>query len=208
VELLEAADLGALYLAYGQQRPWLNPIMVGLTHTGNVEVLLAVVLTAVVCFLGMGWRRGALALVVAGLSALLLSEGVKQLVGRERPNVAWRLIDLPASPSFPSGHALGSMAIYGTLGWLVARRWGAIIGAVLAVVIGLTRLYVGVHYPSDVLAGLLAGGAVVAVAAQVAGERPELSAKPDGPAVMDTQAKTPSGGSHAVDSEQRPNRDV
>jgi undecaprenyl-diphosphatase len=201
VELLEAADLGALYLAYGQQRPWLNPIMVGLTRMGNEDVMLGVVLTAVVCFLGMGWKRGALAVVVAGLSVLVLNDGVKQLVGRERPDVPWRLIDLPGSPSFPSGHALGSMAIYTTLGWLVARRWGAAIGVVLAVVVGLTRLYVGVHYPSDVLAGLLAGGAVAVLAAQVAGERPGLSAKPDEPAVMDTQATAATGGSHAVDSE-------
>src|SRR5262245_28540142 len=128
MELLEAADLGSFYIAYGLHTPWLHPIMIGLTHAGNVDVMLAVVLTATACFLGTGWKRGALAVVVAGLATLLLSEGVKYLVGRERPDVSWRLIDLPPNPSFPSGHALGGMAIYGTLGWLTARWWGVALG--------------------------------------------------------------------------------
>lgn len=208
MEQLGAADLGALSLAYGQHRPWLHPIMIGLSHAGDALVLASVVVLGLVWCLVTGWRRGALALAGAGLASLLLSVGVKYIVGRERPDVSWRLVGLPGDPSFPSGHALGATAVYGALGWLLARRWGAIAGVLLGVVVGLTRLYLGVHYPLDVLAGLLAGGAVGGLAAQVAGERPGLSASSCGPALIQKQEHALTGGSHAVDSEQRPGLDV
>jgi undecaprenyl-diphosphatase len=71
----------------------------------------------------------------------------------------------PESPSFPSGHALTSAAVYGTLAFLVVRagrtrrmRRATLAGAGLLILgIGLSRLYLGVHYPSDVIAGYLAG---------------------------------------------------
>jgi undecaprenyl-diphosphatase len=165
MERLEAYDLGMLYWFGSWHQPALDQVMIRLTYLGSWNFLATVMLAGVGVFLLN--RRPRLAVVLA-LSAILgwgLEWGVKLLVQRPRPDVVWRLVDLPNQPSFPSGHALCSMAIYGTLGVLGARlvpskplaqlmRWA---GIVLAVIIGLTRPYLGVHYPSDVLGGWVAG---------------------------------------------------
>jgi membrane-associated phospholipid phosphatase len=73
---------------------------------------------------------------------------------------------VPATYSFPSGHALFSMCFYTTIAWLLAREMCrlrvqvclVIVAATLIILIGLTRIYLGVHYPSDVIAGYLAAG--------------------------------------------------
>lgn len=95
-----------------------------------------------------------------GLLNLLL----KNFFERERPNVN-RIVEAD-SFSFPSGHSMGSMTYYGFLGYLILRSkqkplskagWG-ILCCLAILLIGVSRIYLGVHYPSDVLAGYLAGG--------------------------------------------------
>jgi undecaprenyl-diphosphatase len=109
---------------------------------------------------------------IALLGGRLLSAELKALFDRPRPEpLAWDLaifgspIDFPASPSFPSGHAVTSVILFGTLAYLVVRleptvtlrRITLAVAALLILLIGLSRVYLGVHYPSDVLAGYLAG---------------------------------------------------
>lgn len=109
---------------------------------------------------------------VALLGGRMLDRVLKLTFERPRPHLFGSEIELlgwhveyPQSYSFPSGHALTSMVIYGTLAYLVARteptrrmrRWTLIGAATLILGIGLSRLYLAVHYPSDVLAGYLAG---------------------------------------------------
>lgn len=101
-----------------------------------------------------------------------LSAALKELFDRPRPHpVQWELeafgnpIHFPTSPSFPSGHAVTSVVIFGTLAYLIVRleptvrmrRITLAVATVLIVWIGASRVYLGVHYPSDVLAGFLAG---------------------------------------------------
>jgi undecaprenyl-diphosphatase len=119
------------------------------------------------------WRAGrpAHALLLLGVltAGHLFGEGVKELVRRPRPEVARPLIKRPRSFSFPSGHALSSATTYGTLAALLAvrcpRRWqrGLLFAgaAVLVLLIGASRVYLGVHYLSDVLGGWAAGLAFV-----------------------------------------------
>src|SRR5262249_6964713 len=109
-------------------------------------------------------RRLAVVFALTALGGWGVSESTKFLVGRKRPTVVAHLVALPTNDSFPSGHALCSMAIYGCLGLLLARVvprklcWlPPALGILLALAIGLTRPYLGVHYPSDVLAGWIAG---------------------------------------------------
>lgn len=116
------------------------------------------------------WRL-AVHVAVTGLGALVLSPAVKELVGRLRPVVEMPLDSAPG-PSFPSGHALGSTVTYGLvllvfLPVLPRRaRVPAIAAAgVLVLAIGFTRLALGVHFLSDVLAGWLLGLAWLAVTA-------------------------------------------
>lgn len=111
------------------------------------------------------WRRGharlAAYVVVARVGAVVLSQGLKLVVDRARP-----VFDEPVATalgaSFPSGHALGSAAFWTTTAVLllprVRRGWPLLLGAVVvAVLVAATRVLLGVHYLSDVIAGLLLG---------------------------------------------------
>lgn len=110
--------------------------------------------------LGLRWKRAALQFLVTLAGGLALDGTLKVAFQRTRPE-AYFGTTLPASFSFPSGHALISACFFGSLAALVAARtrsraargalWTAA-GAV-ALAIGLSRIYLGVHFPSDVLAG-------------------------------------------------------
>ncbi len=100
-------------------------------------------------------------LVVAGGG--LVNSLLKNLFERERPNVN-RLIEIDGF-SFPSGHSMGSMLFYGFLVYLLFRSQQSmqrkiglgILICIIILLIGISRIYLGVHYPSDVLAGFIAG---------------------------------------------------
>ena len=108
-------------------------------------------------------RALALALAVAVLARPLFESTVKELVGRERPDFA-RLVD-GTGPSHPSGHVLAAVALWGLLPPLVSlmtdRRWiwwlTAATSAVLIAGISASRIYLGVHWFSDIIQGLLLG---------------------------------------------------
>ena len=161
MNLLTWLDQGAEETAARLHRPWLDPIAIAVTHLGDRVTLAAVLVAVMVVLLRRRLWRTAVILAVVALAGLPLSEGVKVLVDRPRPDVPWRVIPLPSSASFPSGHALESMAVYGAMALCVCRRqrsrsWRAAVfglGLLLPLLIGLSRVYVGVHYFTDVLAG-------------------------------------------------------
>jgi undecaprenyl-diphosphatase len=105
-------------------------------------------------------------LLVIICSSALLSSILKALFHRDRPAVALHLVDV-WSASFPSGHAMTSTTVYLTIAAMAATTQSSravraylLSSAVgLAIVIGLTRIYLGVHWPSDVVGGWLAGSA-------------------------------------------------
>jgi membrane-associated phospholipid phosphatase len=125
-------------------------------------VLLTVAALAVALLLaGSGRRRLALYVVVARVGATVLSTGLKAVVDRARP-VFDEPIATALGASFPSGHALGSAAFYATGAVLLqpyVRRGRLLFAAAVLVsaLVALSRVLLGVHYPSDVTAGLLIG---------------------------------------------------
>jgi undecaprenyl-diphosphatase len=143
----------------------LDAVLKTVTHAGDRSVLTVIAVVAVLGLFLMRRRRDAVAVAVAGLMSLALTESVKVLIARERPQVKHPVVERPTSYSFPSGHALSSAAIYGVLALVaarhLARRWQRVVlvgGAVLlATLIGFSRMYLQVHYGSDVIAGFAAG---------------------------------------------------
>jgi len=133
------------------------------TWAGNV-VTLALVTAAVAAYFVRRGRVNEAALLCAGaLGIELLNPILKLVFHRPRPELAFVHLE---TYSFPSGHATGSAAVYGLVLYLIARnlrhRWqivGAAAYVVLVAVIGFSRLYLEVHYLSDVLAGVCLGAA-------------------------------------------------
>ena len=122
-----------------------------------MTTLTLVMLGATILLLMRGHRRRALALLVGTMVGRLLVELQKVEVGRLRPEDNPHLI-VVHNLSFPSGHAANSMLVYLTLALLlvdhpVRRRWSATAAILLSLAIGLSRILLGVHYPSDVIGG-------------------------------------------------------
>lgn len=130
----------------------------GLLFTGAVFLLAAVLLRV------RGYWREAVGLATAMLQPLLGVFLAKLVFARPRPDVSWALAH-ERSFSFPSGHSAQGVVFYGMAAYLVwklsGRRWlgiaAVVLAAFLSLATGYSRVYLGVHYPTDVLAGLVVG---------------------------------------------------
>jgi undecaprenyl-diphosphatase len=145
---------------------WLHIAAVDVTALGSVAVLGLVILLAFALLASLRrWGEGLLLLAGAG-GGLMISQALKRLFERERPDLVYRAVEA-ANASFPSGHAMMSAVVFLTLGVLAARFAGkrrvkvlAVVAAVLvSLLVGLSRVYLGVHWASDVLAGWCVGAA-------------------------------------------------
>lgn len=146
--------------------PWLEHAMLELTSFGGVASLIVVTVVAMIFLLIQ--RRAASALMVAVSlgGGVLLSETLKALFARDRPPVEFRAMET-INASFPSGHAMLSTVVYLTLGAMLAqsmpkKRLRVFVFGVavfLAATVGISRIYLGVHWTSDVLAGWSLGAA-------------------------------------------------
>ena len=136
------------------------------TALGGVTVMVLVTVVGVLAFLMHGRRRHALMLAATVLLADVSSEGLKMLYHRARPDLVPHG-SYVYSASFPSGHSTLSAATFLTLAMLIAslepnratKAMVYVLAMVLVLAIGVSRVYLGVHWPSDVLAGWCLGGA-------------------------------------------------
>lgn len=130
------------------------------SHVGDPLVVTSLSVVLAVGLWVARRRRAALAALVIRVAAMLTSSGVKAAVDRPRPHFA-HAVAHASSAAFPSGHALGSAALWGTAALLLlprAGRWPAVaLAAVVPVLVGTARVLLGVHWPSDVVAGLCLG---------------------------------------------------
>jgi undecaprenyl-diphosphatase len=144
----------------------LTQVAIDLTALGSVSVLTVFAILAYAAVIGARDTVGFAHLSIALLGAGLWPQVLKSLYGRERPDLIEQLVNV-SDLSFPSGHAFGAAAAYATFAYLCARYtqsrgtelFAYTFAALLIAVIGLTRIYLGVHYATDVLAGFAAGGA-------------------------------------------------
>lgn len=129
---------------------WLTQLGI---YWGVTPLIIAIAVT-------LSWRqkwRGMIYLLITSVGTVIISHTTKIFFHRVRPSLWERFYPLPPDYSFPSGHALSSMMLFVTL---IVLTWGTrwlpavlFIGSFFVLGIGWTRLYLGVHYPTDILAG-------------------------------------------------------
>lgn len=144
--------------------PWLEGVMRDITALGSVTVLSFITIAAILYLVMDGKRGAALFAAVSIGGGTLLSFVLKIGFDRPRPALVAHLVDVHTL-SFPSGHAMMSAVAYITLGALLARvsskrrvkAFVVALGLLLAVAIGCSRVYLGVHWPTDVLGGWAVG---------------------------------------------------
>jgi undecaprenyl-diphosphatase len=158
----QAFDQATLLTLRHLHTPLRNQIMIGVTALGQPSVLLIVTLSLGIWLLLKRCRPEAITMVIGTVGALGLNYLLKELFRRARPPI-WEHVISVTQYSFPSGHAMISLVVYGLSAYLLAirfYRWRGLIfslSILLILAIGFSRLYLGVHWPSDVAAGYATG---------------------------------------------------
>lgn len=164
---------------------WVVPVTRIFAVAGSWVVLVPVTIGVVVTLYRQGYRYWALWVGLCGMGGWMVSETVKNLVDRQRP--VWPdPFEVLASPSFPSGHSMAGIYGYVVFGivalTLLDCRWPGILLITFGLLMGPSRVLLGVHWPSDVLAGWLFAGAWVSLCAAcvlfVRGSRRERTPQP------------------------------
>lgn len=147
--------------------PLLTQVAIDFTSLGSSSVLSLFALLAYSAVILAKDRRGFIHLSIALVGAFMWPELLKGLFERERPPGVLHLVPAAAF-SFPSGHSFGAATCYATFAFFVARyvprRWHVevyfyALATFIVLLVGLTRVYLGVHHATDVMAGIAAGGA-------------------------------------------------
>jgi membrane-associated phospholipid phosphatase len=157
-------DQQILDFMVNHRAPFLTDVAKVVTNLGSGWFIAPIVIFAVAALLYAHRRRAALILALSNIGAVALVAVLKDEVGRSRPPVATQLV-AAHGPAFPSGHSAQAVAFYGSLAWLAwelgrprrTRVWVCCAAATIAFAVGLSRVYLGVHWPSDVLSGWLLG---------------------------------------------------
>ena len=145
---------------------WLLEMVRDITALGGILLRNAIALLGVGALLALRMRREAYGLIGTVVSGWLVESALKLLVGRPRPMIVPHLTEAGGA-SFPSGHSFNAALVYVALALAFAAlsarrtvRWGLIGGALaLSMAIALSRVWLGVHFPSDAVAGWSAGSA-------------------------------------------------
>lgn len=142
--------------------PALTSAMRSITFFGSTVFIVGLAICVVLVFILIKWEHAALLFAITMAGALALNGVLKLFLHRTRPKAYFDIV-APTSSSFPSGHSLYSLCCYGMLAFLIGAGlqslavsfvvWAVAVSLILLV--GSSRIYLGVHYPSDVLAGYM-----------------------------------------------------
>jgi len=192
-----ALDTAVMNFVGAHQLGSITAIMLEVTMLGTGTVVAMIVAVSGMFLWLYNYRQSAELLLVATLGGILLDSVLKIGFNRPRPHVfEWGTTVV--SSSFPSGHAMSATVVYSTVAYLATRlqktRSARIAtrsaAAVLIVLICFSRVYLGVHYPSDVLAGMVVGFAWASFC-MVTLEAAQLYARRNAPAMVEGDATAP-----------------
>jgi undecaprenyl-diphosphatase len=163
-ELIHAIDQWVLNHLSEIRSPRLSSVAVSITALGSVTLLTLLTIFCSFLLYAKRARSFAILLLLTALGSAVISQILKAFFERARPDVAYRLVSVEGY-SYPSGHSVSAAAIYIVLGIILSRFFERrahrftlhLFFAALVIAIGLSRIYLGVHFASDVLAGFLAG---------------------------------------------------
>lgn len=164
--MISAADTALLGWLVALRQSWLDALMSGLTWFGSLWLLLPLGL-----LIALRWRQTGAVILLSLLSASALCHGLKMLIDRARPDLWPGLLPLPPDAAFPSAHSAQAMAFAVALCFLLPPRRRLTVGGgfiLLAGLVGVSRLYLQVHWPSDVVAGWLLGAGVALLSVRLA----------------------------------------
>lgn len=152
-------DIAILLQIHDTARPFLDQLATNVTNLGHFSAIIILILPIIFLLIYQKKWRLSTYLVITIIGNELLNNITKIAFHRLRPHLWESISYFPSSFSFPSGHAMGSMTFVMALlilGW--GSRWSlfvAVLGFLYVLIIGWTRLYLGVHFPSDILGGWL-----------------------------------------------------
>lgn len=160
----QAVDVAILKWIQQRHTPALTNLLQEATYLGTGVVVLMIVGVTALFLWHTEHKHSARLLLFATGGSILLNNALKLVFQRDRPTVfEWQAHAM--SSSFPSGHAMSATVVYGTVAYLAMRlqknRWSRVLTCIAAIflilLICFTRLYLGVHYPTDVLGGIIVG---------------------------------------------------
>ena len=168
ISLVTRLDVALTREIHGWTVGWLTAVVSGVTALGGTQVVVWLTAGALIGLVSLRHWRGAAALLLAVVTTQATVMVAKAAVTRPRPADDIAIAE-PSGWSFPSGHSASAVALYVMLGLIATTIWRrklspAVVFAAagtLVLLVGLSRVYLGAHYPTDVLAGWLTGGIIV-----------------------------------------------
>ena len=157
-----AFDKTILLWIHSFANPTLDRIMLFITSLGDPNTVVVIVTISLALLIWRKYYQEAKIFFINCLGGVVLSYGLKLVFGKTRPDL-WQSPITETSYSYPSGHALGSTILYGFLAYLLATRYPKFsrsiytLAGLLIFAIGLSRLYLGVHWPTDIIGGYCIG---------------------------------------------------
>ena len=158
------ADDAILQALYAARTPELVQLFSLITHLGGASIVIGVTLLVAALFFTRGMWGATMGLLVSVAGGSVAGYIIKEIAARARPPAPYQAI-LETGYSFPSNHSIAAIALYGFLAYLIWKHLpkpfnisSTVASCIIIIAIGFSRVYLGVHYPSDVLGGFLIGG--------------------------------------------------